>query len=169
MSGSSLDNLYIRPSAASLPDVVSRSMEALRAERDSPGLSCDEIKQVVGQLDILVEGCGEVFAFLLHALPAAPPTQSWHDQAAGLDTWAVEYDNVLSGIPPSVRKCKHDGAVSPYKSRRLARFPRARPSGPGACAARSLPPLQVDMDETMTRTARTIMVILLLLHPPRAA
>ncbi|KXH64102.1 hypothetical protein CNYM01_14385, partial [Colletotrichum nymphaeae SA-01] len=46
----------------------------------------------------------QVFAFILQALRADPPPQSWHDTAAGLDTWAVEYDDVLRNIPETVRK-----------------------------------------------------------------
>lgn len=56
----------------------------------------------------------QVFAFILQALRAAPPSLSWHDAAAGLDIWAVEYDDVLSRIPPSVRKDKECRAF-PYK------------------------------------------------------
>ncbi len=59
----------------------------------------------------------QVFAFILQALRAKPPTQSWHDAVADLDTWAVEYDDVLSKIPETVRKGKERGS-SPYKPQR---------------------------------------------------
>ena len=65
----------------------------------------------------------QVFAFILQALRTAPPPLSWHDAAAGLDTWAVEYDDVLSKIPPSVRKDKE--RPSPYKPQRWRGFERS--------------------------------------------
>ncbi|KAG7132426.1 hypothetical protein HYQ46_009485 [Verticillium longisporum] len=48
----------------------------------------------------------QVFAFILRALCAEPPPMSWHDAAAKLDIWAVEYDDVLRNIPETVRKGK---------------------------------------------------------------
>jgi hypothetical protein len=65
----------------------------------------------------------QVFAFILQALRAAPPPLSWHDAAAGLDTWAVESDDVLSKIPASVRKEKE--YASPYKPQRWRGFKRS--------------------------------------------
>ncbi|KAK4119690.1 hypothetical protein N657DRAFT_666476 [Parathielavia appendiculata] len=56
----------------------------------------------------------QVFAFVVQALRASPPPLSWHDAAADLDTWAVEYDDVLSKIPPS----RWDGFTrSPIRTR----------------------------------------------------
>ncbi|KAH8759304.1 hypothetical protein F5883DRAFT_426690, partial [Diaporthe sp. PMI_573] len=66
----------------------------------------------------------QVFAFILQALRARPPPQSWHDAAADLDTWAVEYDDVLSKIPETVRKGKERRA-SPYKPQRWRGFTRS--------------------------------------------
>ncbi|KAK6206185.1 hypothetical protein QIS74_13604 [Colletotrichum tabaci] len=43
----------------------------------------------------------QVFAFIIQALRVEPPPPSWHDAAAALDTWAVEYDDVLRKIPES--------------------------------------------------------------------
>ncbi|KAE9583375.1 hypothetical protein CGMCC3_g398 [Colletotrichum fructicola] len=37
----------------------------------------------------------QVFAFILQGLHAEPPPASWHDAAATLVTWALEYDDVL--------------------------------------------------------------------------
>ena len=55
----------------------------------------------------------QVFGFILQALQKAPVSQDWHDRAStGLKTWAVEYDDVLSKIPASVRK---ERQTSPYK------------------------------------------------------
>jgi len=65
----------------------------------------------------------QVFAFILQAVRTAPPPLSWHDAAAGLDTWAVEYDDVLSKIPASVRKDKE--RASPYKPQRWRGFKRS--------------------------------------------
>ncbi|RYO84972.1 hypothetical protein DL764_009246 [Monosporascus ibericus] len=36
---------------------------------------------------------GYVFAFILQAVRSEPPPDSWHDAAAELGTWAVEYDD----------------------------------------------------------------------------
>ncbi|KAK5651303.1 hypothetical protein OQA88_12647 [Cercophora sp. LCS_1] len=55
----------------------------------------------------------QVFAFILQALRAPSPRSSWHNAAADLGTWAVEYDDILSKIPPPVRKDKE--RASPYK------------------------------------------------------
>ncbi|KIH92173.1 hypothetical protein SPBR_02385 [Sporothrix brasiliensis 5110] len=58
----------------------------------------------------------QVFAFTLQALGAVPPTAAWFSAAAKLGTWAVEYDDILRRIPPSVRKTKEN--ASPYKPSR---------------------------------------------------
>ncbi|KAI1370348.1 hypothetical protein F4677DRAFT_451471 [Hypoxylon crocopeplum] len=77
----------------------------------------------------------QVFAFVLRALQAPPPPESWYDRAiATLDTWAVEYEDVLKKIPQSVRKQPH---ASPYRPQRWKGFVRSpirtrsgcRPSG----------------------------------------
>lgn len=54
----------------------------------------------------------QVFAFILRALRAKPPSMAWFDQAAKLNTWVVEYDDILSKIPATVRKEKR---ASPYR------------------------------------------------------
>ncbi|KAH8653613.1 hypothetical protein BX600DRAFT_440680 [Xylariales sp. PMI_506] len=41
----------------------------------------------------------QVFSFILQTLRVEPPPQAWHDAATFLDTWAVEYDDVLRNIP----------------------------------------------------------------------
>lgn len=66
----------------------------------------------------------QVFAFILQALRAEPPPPSWHDAAAALDIWAVEYDDVLRNIPETVRKGKEPRA-SPYKPQRWQGFKRS--------------------------------------------
>ncbi|KAI1765262.1 hypothetical protein GGR53DRAFT_465612 [Hypoxylon sp. FL1150] len=65
----------------------------------------------------------QVFAFVLRALQAPPPPASWYDRAmATLETWAVEYEDVLKKIPQSVRK---EHRVSPYKPQRWRGFVRS--------------------------------------------
>ena len=66
----------------------------------------------------------QVFAFVLQSLRVEPPPQSWHDAAARLDVWAVEFDDVLSRIPETVRKGKKPRA-SPYKAQRWRGFKRS--------------------------------------------
>ncbi|KAK0618388.1 hypothetical protein B0T17DRAFT_592179 [Bombardia bombarda] len=63
----------------------------------------------------------QVFAFILQSLRAEPPSQVWHDAAATLNTWAVEYDDVLSRIPET-RRFKR----SPIRTRSNCRPPNIR-------------------------------------------
>ncbi|PYH74284.1 uncharacterized protein BO88DRAFT_439789 [Aspergillus vadensis CBS 113365] len=46
----------------------------------------------------------QVLAFTLNAVQADPPSQAWYDAADHLDTWEVEYLDILKQIPESVRK-----------------------------------------------------------------
>ncbi|RYP19772.1 hypothetical protein DL766_008357 [Monosporascus sp. MC13-8B] len=64
----------------------------------------------------------QVFAFVLQALRVSPPPPSWHDRAANLDTWAVEYEDVLKNIPETIRK---QPRASPYKPQRWKGFQRS--------------------------------------------
>ncbi|KAK0369161.1 hypothetical protein CLIM01_13478 [Colletotrichum limetticola] len=66
----------------------------------------------------------QVVAFILQALRAEPPPLSWHDIAVSLDTWAVEYDDVLRNTPETVRKGK-EARSSPYKPQRWRGFKRS--------------------------------------------
>ncbi|KAF3768287.1 hypothetical protein M406DRAFT_272859, partial [Cryphonectria parasitica EP155] len=66
----------------------------------------------------------QVFAFILQAVRASPPPESWHDEAARLGTWAVEYDDILRNIPETERKPKEPRA-SPYKPQRWKGFKRS--------------------------------------------
>jgi hypothetical protein len=64
----------------------------------------------------------QVFAFVLNALLAKPPPQDWHHKAdANLDTWDVEYIDILAKIPETVRKFH---SPSPYKPQRWQGFNR---------------------------------------------
>ncbi|KAL6789533.1 hypothetical protein GGI42DRAFT_347225 [Trichoderma sp. SZMC 28013] len=65
-----------------------------------------------------------VYAFLLQAVSAAPPAESWYDEAEKLRQWDEEYDDILSKIPPSDRKRK-ERRPTPYKSRRWKGFTRS--------------------------------------------
>ncbi|KAH6696536.1 hypothetical protein BKA61DRAFT_623125 [Leptodontidium sp. MPI-SDFR-AT-0119] len=64
----------------------------------------------------------QIAAFALNAFAAKAPGQSWHDAAAGLDTWAVEYIDILKKIPETVRKAPPH---SPYKPGRWKGFFRS--------------------------------------------
>ncbi|KAF4120925.1 hypothetical protein GMORB2_2411 [Geosmithia morbida] len=66
----------------------------------------------------------QVFAFILRALRAEPPPLTRIDATAGLDTWAVEYEDVLKNIPETVRKGKKRPA-SPYQPQRWRGFKRS--------------------------------------------
>jgi tRNA A-37 threonylcarbamoyl transferase component Bud32 len=46
----------------------------------------------------------QIFAFFLNSLSTEAPSQVWHDTAATLDTWAVEYIDILKKIPETKRK-----------------------------------------------------------------
>lgn len=46
----------------------------------------------------------QIFAFFLNSLSAEAPSQAWHDSAATMDTWAVEYIDILKKIPETERK-----------------------------------------------------------------
>ncbi|PFH62291.1 hypothetical protein XA68_14286 [Ophiocordyceps unilateralis] len=66
----------------------------------------------------------QVFAFVLRALCADPPSESWHDEAEKLGTWAVEYEDILKNTPASERKGKQP-RNSPYKPQRWTGFKRS--------------------------------------------
>ncbi|KAF1814806.1 hypothetical protein P152DRAFT_430801 [Eremomyces bilateralis CBS 781.70] len=66
----------------------------------------------------------QVLAFILQALRASPPTQSWQDETETLGLWAVEYDDILKDIPATERKRKEPRA-SPYKPQRWKGFKRS--------------------------------------------
>ncbi|KAI0525812.1 hypothetical protein F5B22DRAFT_587847 [Xylaria bambusicola] len=64
----------------------------------------------------------QVFAFVLQALRSRPPPLAWHDRAEGLDTWAVEFEDVLRDIPETERKALR---ASPYRAQRWKGFTRS--------------------------------------------
>ncbi|KAH8651684.1 hypothetical protein BGZ61DRAFT_500921 [Ilyonectria robusta] len=57
----------------------------------------------------------QAFAFVLQAIRSPPPRQSWHDATEHLDTWSVEYEDVLRSIPATDRKPRRE---TPYKPQR---------------------------------------------------
>ncbi|KAI1839791.1 hypothetical protein JX266_013997 [Neoarthrinium moseri] len=65
----------------------------------------------------------QVFAFILQAVRAEPPPASWHDAAAELDTWAMEFDDVLRDIPATVRKERPTSAYKPQRWKNFMRPP----------------------------------------------
>ncbi|KFY32082.1 hypothetical protein V493_00531, partial [Pseudogymnoascus sp. VKM F-4281 (FW-2241)] len=64
----------------------------------------------------------QILAFVLGAVAAELPGQSWHDAAAGLETWAVEYIDILKKIPETERKAPRS---SPYNASRWKGFQRS--------------------------------------------
>ncbi|KAL2108990.1 hypothetical protein VUR80DRAFT_3119 [Thermomyces stellatus] len=87
----------------------------------------------------------QVFAFTLQALRASPPPQSWHDQAERLETWAVEYDDILRNIPATERKkVPRD---SPYKPQRWKGFTRSPIRLRPRCRPRDVNAQPKDLDE----------------------
>ncbi|KAI1463978.1 uncharacterized protein F4812DRAFT_463035 [Daldinia caldariorum] len=46
----------------------------------------------------------QVFAFVLQALRAPPLSQTWQDRTRALDTWVVEFEDILRDIPATERK-----------------------------------------------------------------
>lgn len=61
----------------------------------------------------------QISAFVLSALASEAPSQSWHDAGATLDTWAVEYIDILKNIPETERKSPRE--IS-YKASRWKGF-----------------------------------------------
>jgi len=53
------NGIYVRHDRSQLPDYISRRVEELRAERDSPGPSSDQIDGYLDELGKLAEGCAE--------------------------------------------------------------------------------------------------------------
>ena len=65
----------------------------------------------------------QIFAFVLRALAAEPPPQSWHDATADLDTWAIEYIDILKKIPETVEKERDHSVHRPKRWKDFARSP----------------------------------------------
>lgn len=55
----------------------------------------------------------QIAAFALSAFAANAPSQSWDDATVGLDTWAVEYIDILKKIPETIRKSLYNYAYKP--------------------------------------------------------
>ncbi|KAI1878550.1 uncharacterized protein JN550_000732 [Neoarthrinium moseri] len=65
----------------------------------------------------------QVFAFILQAVRVEPPPASWHDAAAELDIWAMEFDDVLRDIPATIRKERPTSAYKPQRWKNFMRSP----------------------------------------------
>ncbi|RTE69093.1 hypothetical protein BHE90_016528 [Fusarium euwallaceae] len=83
----------------------------------------------------------QAFAFVLQAIRSPPPCQAWHDAAEHLDTWAVEYEDVLRSIPETDRKPRRE---TTYKAQRWKGFIRS----PIRTRSRCLPPQDVAQQPT---------------------
>ncbi|KAI8711235.1 Protein kinase domain-containing protein [Fusarium sp. LHS14.1] len=83
----------------------------------------------------------QAFAFVLQAIRSPPPCQAWHDAAEHLDTWAVEYEDVLRSIPETDRKPRRE---TTYKAQRWKGFVRS----PIRTRSRCLPPQDVAQQST---------------------
>lgn len=53
------NHIYIRHPATPLPDLVTSHLDSIRAQRDSHGLSPDELSQAIYQMDTLEAGCND--------------------------------------------------------------------------------------------------------------
>ncbi|KAK3361655.1 hypothetical protein B0T24DRAFT_112663 [Lasiosphaeria ovina] len=87
----------------------------------------------------------QVFAFIVQAIRTQPPPQSWHDAAESLDTWDVEFEDVLSKIPATVRK--DTKRASPYIPQRWRGFTRSPIRTRLRCQQTSIEPSPQDDDE----------------------
>ncbi|KAG9228961.1 hypothetical protein BJ875DRAFT_489361 [Amylocarpus encephaloides] len=65
----------------------------------------------------------QITAFALNAFAAEAPGQSWYDATAGLDTWAVEYIDILKKIPETIRKAPHHSSYKPGPWKGFSRSP----------------------------------------------
>ena len=62
-----------------------------------------------------VAGCGSSLRFRPSCCAIAADHTDWHDKADALDTWAVEYEDILRSIPETNRKTRR---VTPFKAHR---------------------------------------------------
>ncbi|KAF2191730.1 hypothetical protein K469DRAFT_621613 [Zopfia rhizophila CBS 207.26] len=80
------NNIHVRHPASHLPDFVSSHVHAVRAQRNSPGPTSDELKQYIHRLDSLAEGCTEdqVSVFLKDTIFPNSESDSVYGPATGL-------------------------------------------------------------------------------------
>ncbi|KAG0160662.1 hypothetical protein PDIDSM_8192 [Penicillium digitatum] len=91
--------------------------QAIRVETDATlttqGDATNPDVQADDELRLHRTAIGQVLAFTLQALAAKAPSQEWHDAAYDkLETWDVEYLDVLRKIPETLRK---DPRASNYR------------------------------------------------------
>ncbi|KAK4136012.1 hypothetical protein BT67DRAFT_375565 [Trichocladium antarcticum] len=113
-----LNHIHFRLADSPLPDAISGHLERLRAPRDSPELSSDELGRLIHRVHVLDEGCVEtqVAAFLNDTIFPSPPsgtdpdTDPDPDPAYGAATGLLS----TSGAPMSPHLVPADPA-SPFK------------------------------------------------------
>ncbi|KAF6828600.1 hypothetical protein CMUS01_08528 [Colletotrichum musicola] len=101
---------YKAPHKLGRNEVVTGLVSKIRPERDVINkngegfafISKALAAAIVTQLFSYIITVAQVFAFIIQALRAKPPPPSWHDAAVALNTWAIEYDDVLRNIPKSL-------------------------------------------------------------------
>ncbi|KAI9746369.1 MAG: hypothetical protein M1818_000081 [Claussenomyces sp. TS43310] len=72
----------------------------------------------------------QIFAFFLNSLSTESPSQAWRDKAATLDTWDVEYSDILKKIPETERKDPREISYKPGRWKGFIRSPiRTRSRG----------------------------------------
>jgi hypothetical protein len=76
----------------------------------------------------------QIFAFFLNSLSTEAPSQEWHDRAATLNTWAVEYIDILKKIPETKRKERRETSYKAAHWKGFFRSPiRTRSRRAAAC------------------------------------
>jgi len=53
------NHIHVLDATSPLPDIVSGHIDSIRAPRDSPGLSSEELNQAMYEVDVLARGCDE--------------------------------------------------------------------------------------------------------------
>jgi hypothetical protein len=66
---------------------------------------------------------GQITAFVLNAFSAEPPSQLWHDAGVYLNTWAIEYIDILKKIPKTIRKAPRHSSYKPGNWKGFTRSP----------------------------------------------
>lgn len=80
------NHIYVRHPASPLPDLAAGHIDSIRAQRDSPELSSDELNQAIYRVDALAEGCNEdqVADFLNDTIFPNPEADTTYGTGTGL-------------------------------------------------------------------------------------
>jgi hypothetical protein len=80
------NHIYILDANSPPPDTISGHNDLIRAQRDSPGLSSEELDKAMHRVDILARGCDEddVARFLNKIIFPNPETDTTYGPATGL-------------------------------------------------------------------------------------